>query len=404
VESNGIISNAPAEIPSLPAVDHGGDRGGDGSTPPTPSSVRQVSHIDPAIEQYARRPEVSGTDAQGPLAARRRNGSDVDSLDPQIAENIAAYLRTNFTYTLDLRDAQDVRDRDPMVAFLYDLKRGHCEYFAGSMALMCQSLGMQARVVVGFRCDEFNPLMNAYVVSQNQAHAWVEVLDPTGNWRTYDPTSGRGADQVHNNSGMWRSTMHLMQYLEYTWANRVVAYDRQSRANLITNVDRTLSNSATDSSETAGKFRKWVLAHVDTFASNATSVLFVIMILVLIGAIGWFLVERWRLRRRARRIGLDTLPASDKSRLLRQLGFYDELLLLLDRHRIARPSHLTPMEFSRSVTFLPNEVFDSIRRLTDIFYRVRYGRHELTPAQQRHLYAVIREINQTLAMDRSTVG
>ena len=43
-----------------------------------------------------------------------------------------------------------------MVAFLYDLKRGHCEYFAGAMALMCQSLGMQARVVTGFKCDEYN--------------------------------------------------------------------------------------------------------------------------------------------------------------------------------------------------------------------------------------------------------
>ena len=37
-----------------------------------------------------------------------------------------------------------------MVAFLYDLKRRHCEYFAGAMTLMCQSLHLNARMVVGF--------------------------------------------------------------------------------------------------------------------------------------------------------------------------------------------------------------------------------------------------------------
>jgi hypothetical protein len=61
------------------------------------------------------------------------------------------HLRSAFTYTLDLTDAAKLkRDEDPMVAFLYDLKRGHCEYFAGAMTLMCQSLGMHERVVIGF--------------------------------------------------------------------------------------------------------------------------------------------------------------------------------------------------------------------------------------------------------------
>ncbi len=396
VESNEIISNAPAYYQFA-------QQGGSDGLPPSPgpAHVRLASQIDPAIAEYARRPEVSGSDAQGPLAARRPKDAESDSLDPQIAENIEHYLKTNFTYTLDLTDAKSIGDRDPMVAFLYDFKRGHCEYFAGAMTLMCQSLGMQARMVVGFKCDEYNPMMHCYVVSQNQAHAWVEVLDPTGNWRTYDPTSGRGADQVKSNTGLLRRTMHLLQYLEYTWANNIVAYDRESRANLINGVDRTITTTAADSTATMGRFRKWVsnlldAEHIDRFASDATNVLFVVLFLVLLGAITWFIVERLRLRRRAQRIGLDVLPASDKNRLLRQLGFYDELLLLLDRHHVRRSLHLTPMEFSQSLTFLPNEAFDSIRRLTNIFYRVRYGRHELTAAQQRHLRTVISQIAASL--------
>ena len=62
----------------------------------------------------------------------------------------------SFSYTLDLTDVNQITGIDPMVAFLTDFKRGNCEYFAGAMALMCQSLSIPARVVIGFRCDDYN--------------------------------------------------------------------------------------------------------------------------------------------------------------------------------------------------------------------------------------------------------
>jgi transglutaminase-like putative cysteine protease len=375
-----------------------GSAGGQTDTQPTdadPSAPtpQEVSNYDPAIEAFARRPAVSGVDAAGPLAARRKKSVRVDPLDPMIAQNICNYLQKNFTYTLDLTDAAKAGDRDPLVAFLYDFKRGHCEYFAGAMTLMCQSLGMQARMVVGFKCDEYNTLLNQYVIRQSQAHAWVEVLGPDGEWATYDPTSGRGADQVLATTGLWRRATQLFQFLEYTWADSVVAYDRDSRANLITSVDRSLNDTAANSSITSSKLRDWISGHVDSFAARLTPLLIAAMIAAIIASIFVFLLERWRLSRRAKRIGLDDLPASDQLRLVRQLGFYDDLLRLLERHEIIRPRHLTPLEFSRSIEFLPSEVFDSVHRLTAIFYRVRYGRHELTPGQQRHLAAVITRLN-----------
>jgi hypothetical protein len=70
---------------------------------------------------------------------------------------------------------------------------------------------------------------------------------------------------------------------------------------------------------------------------------------------------------------------------------------LLERHRISRRPHLTPMEFSNSITFLPSEAFDAVRRLTEIFYRVRYGRKELSHAQQRRLGRVIERVGAMLA-------
>ncbi len=76
-------------------------------------------------------------------------------------------------------------------------------------------------------------------------------------------------------------------------------------------------------------------------------------------------------------------------RSARQLGFGDELIQLLEKHRIVRPRHQTPLEFSNSLSFLPTEVYDvPVRRLTQIFYRIRYGQQEIDVEGQQE--AIVR--------------
>ena len=103
---------------------------------------------------------MSGADPARPgvsLGRLRRDAKQITphALDARIAENIQQHLRgPDFAYTLDITDAVGREGKDPFVWFLSpDGRRGHCEYFAGAMALMCQSLGMNARLVVGFKCD-----------------------------------------------------------------------------------------------------------------------------------------------------------------------------------------------------------------------------------------------------------
>jgi hypothetical protein len=283
-----------------------------------------------------------------------------------------------------------------MVAFLYDLKRGHCEYFAGAMTLMCQSLGMQARMVVGFKCDNYNSIGQYYAVQQLHAHAWVEVLDTEGVWRTFDPTSGREAPTTRHDTVMQR-LRSLFNYLEYTWANTIVAYDRDSRSSVISAVEKGLGDTAARSSQTLEFAKTWLNDNPYSISSKAISAMIMLMGAAIVAAVGWYLWERWKLRRRARRMGFDVLPTPEKLKLARQLGFYDDLLRLLERHAIARPPNLTPLEFCESLTFLPVDSFDAIRRLTDVFYRVRYGRAELTPQQRRRLNNVISSIESSLA-------
>jgi hypothetical protein len=135
----------------------------------------------------------------------------------------------------------------------------------------------------------------------------------------------------------------------------------------------------------------------DYITSHVVFVLVGLIVLVLVGFIGWYVWEQWALRRRAARIGLEALPPAEQLRLARQLGFYDDLLRLLARHDVHRPRHLTPMEFSRSLTFLPAQAYENVRRLTSIFYRVRYGGGELDAGQRKRLDRVIGRLEHELA-------
>jgi hypothetical protein len=107
-------------------------------------------------------------------------------------------------------------------------------------------------------------------------------------------------------------------------------------------------------------------------------------------------LRRRRLRVRAERIGLDALPRDERLRLARQLGFYDDLLQLLERRRMARKAHQTPLEFARSLLFLPADAYETIARLTRLFYRVRYGRQELSSGSRRRLDTVITRLDAGL--------
>lgn len=367
-----------------------------------PDSRMGRSVIAPAIAEYARQVEVSGSDDAGPLAPRRpATQVGPHPLDASIAAAIEAHLQSQFSYTLDLTDARKIIEgQDPLVAFLYDLKRGHCEYFAGAMALMCQSLGMQARVVTGFKCDEYNDTPGAgyFIVRQSHAHAWVEVRTPDG-WRTFDPTSGNevGVNRVT----FWQRVKHVFDYMEFTYANSVIAFDNTNQENLINSVETRMTNTMYRGVGWVASLKAWAESdQLDYITSHVVFILIGLILLVLVACIVWFLLEKWALRRRAARIGLEALPPAEQLRLARQLAFYDDLVRLLSRHGIHRARHLTPLEFSRSLTFLPATTYETVRRLTTLFYRVRFGDGDLDGGQRRRLGTVIARLERDLDLDK----
>ena len=106
------------------------------------------------------------------------------------AAAIEEYLRTNYLYSLKPGIAED---GNQLHHFLFVSKKGYCSYFAFAMALMCRSLGIPARVAVGFYVDPQSEVLNYYEVRAFQAHAWVEVYFGSLGWVEFDPTSSTPA-------------------------------------------------------------------------------------------------------------------------------------------------------------------------------------------------------------------
>jgi transglutaminase-like putative cysteine protease len=98
---------------------------------------------------------------------------------------IALYNR-EFTYTLD---PPRLDPRDPYDDFLFNTKRGFCEHYAGSFALLMRAAGIPARVVTGYLGGEMNPINHELLVRQADAHAWTEIWIAGEGWLRIDPTA-----------------------------------------------------------------------------------------------------------------------------------------------------------------------------------------------------------------------
>ena len=113
---------------------------------------------------------------------------------------ITRYLRDNINYTETIPAAP--RNADVLEWVLFEHKEGYCVYYATSEILMLRSLGIPARMAVGFaqgegiaRGDNLAPeeelAPGTFTVRKKNAHAWPEVYFPGIGWVEFEPTGNQ---------------------------------------------------------------------------------------------------------------------------------------------------------------------------------------------------------------------
>jgi hypothetical protein len=101
----------------------------------------------------------------------------------QLVRSVLRYLGHGFTY-----DEHPPRRTYPLESFLFKDHRGYCQQFAGAMALLLRMGGVPARVATGFTTGTFDSTKHDYIVTDQDAHAWVEAWFPSYGWVRFDPT------------------------------------------------------------------------------------------------------------------------------------------------------------------------------------------------------------------------
>lgn len=110
-----------------------------------------------------------------------------------VAQALERELRSpSYEYDTDLRDV-DCASMSTAECFA-TVKRGFCQWYAPTMAVVLRHLGIPARIVEGFLPGERSG--NSEVIRNSNAHAWVEVYFPGYGWVTFDPTGGNLPGQL----------------------------------------------------------------------------------------------------------------------------------------------------------------------------------------------------------------
>jgi transglutaminase-like putative cysteine protease len=137
------------------------------------------------INQYVQ-PNSPVIAAEVSQAARDATKGATNMYDAATA--LEDYLRT-FKYSTKNDDPP--AGQDAVVWFLHN-QVGFCTFFASAMTLMARSLGMPARVAVGFTSGVYDSKSGAYVVKEEASHAWTQIYFAKYGWVNFEPTSSFG--------------------------------------------------------------------------------------------------------------------------------------------------------------------------------------------------------------------
>ena len=363
-------------------------------------------------------------------AAAQQIINDAGATTPlQQALAIEAHFQVPGRYNYDLDpDVELDPALDPIEDFVANHRTGHCEYFASAMILMCRSVGLPARMVVGYKSGEWNSVGSYYQVRELHAHAWVEVYlapgefpkdelpdgaDTTGGaWMRLDPTPADLDDDAEVDANAIIAQIgDMVDYVQILWDDYVLGLNSERQYEAIYH---PILTSITSFLQSLRGERSW--------AGGVLMSISAAMISVLLLALGLGFYQRRMQRGRKKNPMSEILGAPSRwiARFFESsashasparpvhVAFYQRLEELLDRRGLSRQAGQTQREFAiaaggvladapqlQSVAGVP-------RRVANAFYQVRFGSAPLDNAQQQAVEQSLADLELALnAADRT---
>ncbi len=329
--------------------------------------------LDPEhVQRYLQVPE--GHERVAALAREWTRGA---ATDEERVRMLLARLRDSGEYAYSL-EMPAVGDRLPLEVFLFEARRGHCEYYSTAAAVMLRALGIPSRNATGFLGGRWNAFGGYYALSQGDAHSWVEAWIEGRGWVTVDPTPA-ARDAIHPEAGWLGALREALDAVRTRWATDVVSYDLRSQLRLFWTLRQWL-RGAPDEEVAAPAEVPPERAAGSGSGGGAWPWMVGGALLLFVGA----LVVR-RLRRRGDEGPLDPSAA-------RAVALFRALDDALRRLGWARPPDRTASEHADALAAAGFAEIELVRTVVDRYVAVRYGGEALDATEQERLRRAIRSL------------
>ncbi len=160
----------PSDAPKAPA-------GYEGSSVP-------VTYYYPAVvNTYTQLPKL---DPRIAALAKSLTRDKTTMYDKVVA--LESYLRSHYSYNVNIHRPLS---EEGVAWFLFDNpnRDGFCNYFASAMAVMARSLGIPARVVVGYTHGTYDAKYKQNVIRGTDAHSWTQIYFAGYGWVNFEPAA-----------------------------------------------------------------------------------------------------------------------------------------------------------------------------------------------------------------------
>jgi transglutaminase-like putative cysteine protease len=257
---------------------------------------------------------------------------------------------------------------NPLEEFLFSSRRGFCEHYASAFVILMRVAGIPARVVTGYQGGEYNPVGDYWVIRQVDAHAWAEIWVSDTGWERVDPTAAVAPERVEyalapdilpegaparftigNDSLLlrgWRQMRFALDALNNGWDSWVLSYGPELQEELLAS-----------------------LGFIQPSWRTLTVILTFLVSSLLLGIAGWML----------------THAAVPSDPVLRA---YLKFCARVARFGLRRQPGEGPLDFSHRVVAARPELELQVRRITELFIRLRYGQ----PGDPSHCLAQLERL------------
>lgn len=340
------------------------------------------------------------------------------------AKNLEQRLKNDprFSYQLGgiIRDS----GKDPLEDFVAKNPRGHCEYFAGTLAMMLRCVGIPSRICIGYKVSAEKSNHGKFMVRQSNAHSWVEAfIPPSGipspliqgscshHWTRGGLLRLDATPEVDGTimEGFSMSLSDINRFVQRIWREYVLNMDGSRQSTLVYDPIRQAWGSLREKVAQEGLWMHIFQRYKQLFLQIRAGTLefsdyFLIAAPFLLGFGIVYVVFRSGIAGLLRTL---FVRMGEKKRDKHStVEFYVHLERILSRFGIRRFPAETPQEFvHRSVPLLLQRISEaksrqeqeisgafskdfldeSSERIVDSFYRIRFGNQRLTESEMRRI-------------------